>query len=95
MSFVGISHLECLVEIASLPIIDLKAFKEGSAATKQQIAQAAIDACESAGFFYVSGYGIDEQVFENAKSAALDFFRMPSEYKATVSYTHLTLPTKA
>ncbi|MED5248827.1 MAG: 2-oxoglutarate and iron-dependent oxygenase domain-containing protein, partial [Pseudomonadota bacterium] len=57
-------HLDCPVEIASLPIIDLESFVEGGAATKQQISQATVDACESAGFFYVSGHGIEEQVFE-------------------------------
>ena len=77
-------HLDCPVEIASLPIIDLESFVEGDAATKQQISQAAVDACESAGFFYVSGHGIEEQVFESAKRAALEFFRMPSEYKGKV-----------
>ena len=84
MGSVRDQQLDCPVEIASLPIIDLESFVEGGAATKQQISQATVDACESAGFFYVSGHGIEEQVFENAKRAALEFFRMPSEYKAKV-----------
>ena len=92
IGFVRGQHLGCSVEIASLPIIDLKVFKEGSAATKRQISQAAVDACESAGFFYVSGHGIEEQVFENAKRAALEFFRMPSENKAKVQISQFPHP---
>ena len=60
---------------ADLPIIDLSKFIGGSHQARKEIAKQAIHACETSGFFNVVGYGFDPDVFEAAKSIALNFFK--------------------
>ena len=72
------------IEPADLPIIDLSGFVSGSDTDRQTIADQAIRACETSGFFYIVGHTIPERVFFEAQQVALAFFRGPSEIKSAV-----------
>ncbi|MEM7292885.1 MAG: 2OG-Fe(II) oxygenase family protein [Pseudomonadota bacterium] len=72
------------IENANLPIVDLTGFKHGDSATRQKVADLAVHACETSGFFYITGHGIPDDLFSQAKASALDFFRGPADVKAEV-----------
>ena len=76
-----------MINNASLPIIDISGFRGGNFQQQKIIADHVRHACETAGFFYVSGHGIHKQVFEDAKQVALEFFRKPSAFKSQVHIT--------
>lgn len=67
--------------------MDLSRFIQGSASGRRSIAAAAVNACETSGFFYITGHGIDEAVFTRAREVALEFFRGPQQIKSEVHIT--------
>ncbi len=75
---------------ADLPVIDLSGFCSGNDRFRQQIADKIVYACETSGFFYVVGHGIDSIVFSQAREVALKFFRGPEEIKSGVHITQFS-----
>lgn len=65
----------------SLPIIDLTAMHNGTAADKAAVGQALRQACEHTGFFYISGHGIDSALIERVFAQSQTFFDLPMEAK--------------
>ena len=65
----------------SLPIIDLTAMHNGTAADKAAVGQALRQACEHTGFFYISGHGIDSALIERVFAQSQQFFAQPMEAK--------------
>ena len=47
-----------------LPVIDVQALRHGSAAERQAVAAQLGQACETHGFFYISGHGIDPALID-------------------------------
>ncbi len=76
-----------MIKNAMLPVIDMTGFRDGSFQQRKSIADHAVHACETAGFFYVSGHGIDKQIFEDAKQVAVEFFKKPTAFKSQVHIT--------
>lgn len=76
-----------MVKNAELPIVDLASFSAGNETARAATGAAAVRACETSGFFYVTGHGIDEACFAEAKAAALKFFRGPQQIKSEVHIT--------
>ena len=72
---------------ADLPIIDLNSFLNGDSHKRELIAKQTMHTCETAGFFYVIGHGIEQHKFTKARNAALDFFRSPGQIKKKVHIT--------
>jgi isopenicillin N synthase-like dioxygenase len=69
----------------SIPVIDLAPLRDDGAGGN---APAAIRAAmEAHGFFYVTGHGVSDELIEQTKAAALDFFRRPAEEKRRVAVT--------
>lgn len=68
---------------AALPVIDLSALVHGGdpAAAVERIGAA----CRSAGFFYVSGHGVDPGLERRLERAAADFFALPSDEKRALA----------
>jgi isopenicillin N synthase-like dioxygenase len=75
------------IKKAQLPLVDLSRFIQGTFDERRAIAAEAVHACETSGFFYISGHGIDESVFTRARDVALEFFRGPQEIKSEVHIT--------
>jgi isopenicillin N synthase-like dioxygenase len=72
--------------MAAFPIIDISAFNrpEASAAERATIADAIGDACETIGFFAVTGHGVPRSVIDALITAAYGFFELPVDEKLLV-----------
>ena len=66
---------------ARVPIIDVAPFMAGDAAGSRAVARAVDAACREIGFLVVVGHGVPEVLVEEARAAALAFFRLPLEEK--------------
>ncbi|RUS29337.1 hypothetical protein BC938DRAFT_480776 [Jimgerdemannia flammicorona] len=75
----------------SLPIIDISAFVHPdpdpniAADRKRATAHRVHEACRDAGFFYLTGHGIETEVMEKVLRLAKEFFLRPDEEKAELS----------
>ena len=63
----------------TVPVIDLTAWRDGS--DRVRVAEAVGKACREIGFLVITGHGVPDAVIEQARGAALDFFRLPDERK--------------
>ena len=70
---------------SALPIIDFSGFATASPAQRQQVGAAIGQACREAGFFYLTGHGIDPTLTSNAFAAAKQFFDLPASAKANIA----------
>ena len=62
-----------------IPVIDIGPLVDGSASAR--VAGELANAATHIGFIYVGNHGIDSALIENARNAALEFFRQPLEKK--------------
>ena len=60
-----------------IPVIDIAALQQDDAVAAGQIAARIGRACETAGFFYVTGHGVPEPVVDGVLAAAAWFFDRP------------------
>lgn len=67
--------------MASLPILDLRSFLQGSAAQQQQFVQTLGQALETVGFFALEHHGISPSLIQTAYGAAADFFTLSDAIK--------------
>jgi len=70
-----------------IPLIDFTPFREGDRAARQRIADQIARACETIGFFYLSGHGVPETLRADLFDRAGAFFHLPSEDKERVRAT--------
>ena len=87
---------------ASLPIIDMSGLRSSNIDVRAKVGRQIGAACRDKGFFYVTGHEISSALQQRVIDQAAKLFALPPEEKAkvdkslsqaTVSYTHLTLPT--
>jgi isopenicillin N synthase-like dioxygenase len=69
------------VEISRIPIVDFTGFLSGSTAERRRIADEIIAACETIGFFYLTGHGVTETKRQAIFDRAEQFFHLPKEQK--------------
>lgn len=69
---------------ASIPIIDLTDFRNGSGGDRKRIAQELGDAAQTLGFAIIGGHGMSPQIGEELRESALRFFDLPLEEKMQV-----------
>jgi isopenicillin N synthase-like dioxygenase len=65
----------------SVPIVDISDLTSADLAVRERVAAAVGDAAREVGFFYISGSGIDEQLFDRLLAVAKEFFALPVEEK--------------
>jgi len=65
----------------SVPIIDITGLRSQNDADHQRVAAEIGQAARDVGFFYISGSGIDESLFDGLLDAAKRFFALPVEEK--------------
>lgn len=65
-----------------IPVIDIEPLRDGS--DSQSVAKALHRASQKLGFIYIKGHGIPESVIESARESAMQFFRSPESFKASV-----------
>lgn len=67
--------------MAKFPVIDFSPFLHPQSAVEEKTAVAAeIDeACRQSGFFYLKGHGVPQQLLDDVRSVAREFFAMATE----------------
>src|SRR5882757_5391288 len=65
----------------SVPIVDIGGLCSPDRAQREQVAAEIGKAAREIGFFYVSGTGIDDELFESMLAATKEFFALPLEEK--------------
>lgn len=69
---------------STLPIIDITDLRSGDAQAQWSVAAQLRQACESRGFFYITGHGIDPQLIEQVFANSQDFFSQDMQSKLAV-----------
>ncbi|TKA25037.1 hypothetical protein B0A54_17455 [Friedmanniomyces endolithicus] len=67
--------------MATLPVIDLAPFLSPTS-TRRERREVALEldrACRNAGFFYLKGHGVPQELLDNVRQHAIDFFETTSE----------------
>lgn len=67
--------------IDRVPLLDISPFLEGSESGKQDVARRIAEACESIGFFAITGHGVAAETVEALRRVSHDFFSRPVEEK--------------
>ncbi|MEV0674841.1 2-oxoglutarate and iron-dependent oxygenase domain-containing protein [Mycobacterium sp. NPDC050441] len=70
-----------LAAFVSVPIIDISGLRSARRDERERVAAEIGTAAREVGFFYISGSGIDEAVFERMLTATRQFFALPLEEK--------------
>ena len=65
----------------SVPIIDISGLRSSSTGERSRVAAEIGAAAREVGFFYISGSGIDEALFDRMLAATKEFFALPVEEK--------------
>lgn len=65
-----------------IPVISIEPLISGEASDKTIVAREIRCACETIGFFCVTGHGIPEQIIEDVRSQAVSFFSLPTSQKS-------------
>jgi len=65
----------------SVPIVDISGLRSQDPAERERVAAELGKAAAEVGFFYVSGAGIEDTVFERMLAATKEFFALPLEEK--------------
>lgn len=69
-----------------VPVIDISAFRHGSAAERAAVIAQWAQAFETIGFATLTGHGIAEDLLEDIHTLALDFFDRPLDEKMRCSF---------
>lgn len=67
-----------------VPVIDISTFINGGPEDKRRVADEIRRACEEIGFFMISGHGVPEADFDEARRLAFEFFALPMEQKRRI-----------
>ena len=62
-----------------IPVVDIQPLRDGS--DPISVAKLLHAASQSLGFIYIKGHGIPDEVIENARSCAYEFFDQPENIK--------------
>lgn len=71
-----------------LPIIDISALRSNDPQAQKAVAEQMRRACETRGFFYVTGHGIDPQLIEQVFVNSQDFFGQNMQVKLALDKRH-------
>ncbi len=70
---------------ASVPVIDLRRFRDGDARQRRALGEQIDRACREVGFFTVVGHGVDGATIDALRSSARAFFDAPLEDRLEVA----------
>jgi isopenicillin N synthase-like dioxygenase len=74
-----------------VPIVDISGLRSQDRAKRKRVAGEIGKAASEVGFFYVSGAGVDDTLFERMLASTKEFFALPLEEKMR-SYIGLSCP---
>lgn len=69
------------IGLTEIPIVDFSPFLEGTPEGRAHVAREIIHACETIGFFYLTGHGVPEDMRKAMFERAAQFFHLPHEEK--------------
>lgn len=69
----------------SFPIVDLAPWQAGDTAARLKLANSVRDACETIGFFAVTGHGVPRDTIEAMRATSRTFFDLPVDEKKKVA----------
>lgn len=69
------------VGLSEIPLINFEPFLNGSQEDRFRVAKEITHACETIGFFYITGHGISEDLRARMFNHSFEFFRMPYDEK--------------
>jgi isopenicillin N synthase-like dioxygenase len=69
------------IGLSEIPLIDFSAFAQGTPEDRKRIADEITHACETIGFFYLTGHGVPEALRANIFDRSAQFFHLPMEEK--------------
>ncbi|HTI00479.1 MAG TPA: 2-oxoglutarate and iron-dependent oxygenase domain-containing protein [Acidisoma sp.] len=70
--------------MASIPVIDIAPYLEGSTDGRLRVAAAVNRACTEIGFFLIRGHGVEQPLIDQTCAAAASFFRLPAAEKLAI-----------
>jgi isopenicillin N synthase-like dioxygenase len=70
--------------ITDVPVIDLRPFRTGGAATRRALGCEVDRTCREVGFLTIAGHGVSDALIADAQAAARAFFDLPIEEKLKV-----------
>lgn len=69
----------------AFPIVDLSPWHDGSAADRRVVAERIRQACETIGFFAITGHRVPAETIEAMRATSKAFFDLPAEEKMKVA----------
>ncbi|HHP7244519.1 MAG TPA: isopenicillin N synthase family dioxygenase [Elainellaceae cyanobacterium] len=70
---------------STIPVIDIRHYYVGSQTDKERVAEQINQACESIGFFCITGHSVPQALIDEAFDIARQFFDLPLDEKQKVS----------
>ena len=70
----------------NIPVVDLAPLLGGGDGDRRRVARAIARACETVGFFYLRGHGVDRRTSDAARAQAKAFFGRPDAEKVGASW---------
>jgi isopenicillin N synthase-like dioxygenase len=67
--------------LTEIPLIDIAALRTGARNGVDEVAARIVEACETAGFFYVTGHGVSDSTIGGVFDAAHWFFGSPQAFR--------------
>jgi isopenicillin N synthase-like dioxygenase len=65
----------------SVPVVDISGLRSADRAERERVAREIGTAAREIGFFYISGAGVDDELFDRLLAATKEFFALPVEEK--------------
>ena len=69
---------------ATVPVIDISGFSGADRAARHQVVEQVKDACQSVGFFVITGHGVPADILRSAFSESRAFFARPLDEKMRI-----------
>ncbi len=79
-----------IAETSEIPIIDIGALARDDNDARRRVAREITEACESAGFLYIVGHGVPDEVIAGVFGHAKTFFALPEEEKLAIGLANST-----
>jgi isopenicillin N synthase-like dioxygenase len=74
-----------ILDQSLIPVVDIQPLRDGS--DPKGVAKLLHEASQKLGFIYIKGHGIPEEVIDNARAGAYEFFGQTESVKAAVKVT--------
>ena len=74
--------------MSAIPVIDLAAFRDGNAVTRQTVVKQIYQACHEIGFMYLQNPGISKDLIQQIFAQSKSFFNLPLAVKQQLAWSN-------